>query len=300
MGVFKKGEKSEKAEKQKKKKEDKPIEPQYYVSATGIPTYNYNVYYMKKCEKIGYFLLAFGIGAVIGYLFYGGIGLDEFGNPTTLTYALNTIISCGVGILAGKMFLPIRMEQIIKKKKNELKLQFRDMLEAFTTSLGAGKNVNDSLYSIYDDLKVQYEEDAAILKELEVILSGMANNNDIEDLLLDMGKRSGLEDIESFANVFKICYRKGGNIKDTIRNTHEILSDKMEIAEDIETVVTGSKNEQNIMVVMPIILIAMIKMMSEDFARNFTTVTGVIATTIAIGMFIASYFIGRAVLDIKI
>lgn len=166
MGVFKKGEKSEKAEKQKKKKEDKPIEPQYYVSATGIPTYNYNVYYMKKCEKIGYFLLAFGIGAVIGYLFYGGIGLDEFGNPTTLTYALNTIISCGVGILAGKMFLPIRMEQIIKKKKNELKLQFRDMLEAFTTSLGAGKNVNDSLYSIYDDLKVQYEEDAAILKNL--------------------------------------------------------------------------------------------------------------------------------------
>ena len=74
----------------------------------------------------------------------------------------------------------------------------------------------------------------------------------------------------------------------------------VEKAEDIETVVTGSKNEQNIMVVMPIILIAMIKMMSEDFARNFTTVTGVIATTIAIGMFIASYFIGRAVLDIKI
>ena len=30
-----------------------------------------------------------------------------------------------------------------------------------------------------------------------------------------------------------------GNIKDVIRSTHEILTDKMEIAEDIETVVTG-------------------------------------------------------------
>lgn len=282
------------------KKEPKVLEPQYYMSATNIPTYNYKVYYMSKVEKILYFLLAFAVGAAVGYLFYGGIGKDEFGEPTTLTYILNILIPCSVGIFAGVMFLPIRTQQIIKKKQSVLKSQFRDMLESLTTSLGAGKNVTDSFKSIYDDLKVQYEEDAYILKELEIILSGMANNIDVEDVLEDFGRRSGLGDIESFANVFRICYRKGGNIKDTIRSTHAILSDKMEIAEDIETVVTGSKNEQNIMVVMPILLIGMIKLMSEDFAANFTTPTGIISTTVAIGMFIASYFIGKAVLDIKV
>ena len=128
----------------------------------------------------------------------------------------------------------------------------------------------------------------------------MSNNVDVEDILEDFGKRSGIGDIESFANVFRICYRKGGNIKDTIRNTHAVLSDKMELAEDIETVVTGAKNEQNIMVVMPILLIGMIKMMSEDFAANFTTVTGILSTTFAIGMFVAAYFIGKVVLDIKV
>ena len=282
------------------KKEQKELEPQYYLSATNIPTYNYKVYYMKPMEKLLYFLLAFAVGAVVGYLFYGGIGKDEFGDPTMLTYVLNTLIPCSVGIIAGVLFLPIRTEQIINKKQATLKSQFRDMLESLTTSLGAGKNVTDSFKGIYDDLKVQYEEDAYIIKELEVIISGMANNIDVEDILEDFGRRSGIGDIESFANVFRICYRKGGNIKDTIRSTHEILSDKMEIAEDIETVVTGSKNEQNIMVVMPILLIGMIKLMSEDFAHNFTTVTGIISTTIAIGMFIASYFIGKAVLDIKV
>jgi len=282
------------------KKEKEPMEQQYYMSATNMPTYNYRVYYMSKKEKVLYFLLAFVVGAIVGYLFYGGIGKDEFGNPTILTYILNVTISSSVGIIAGALFLPIRTEQIMNKKKAQLKNQFRDMLESLTTSLGAGKNVNDSFYGIYDDLKVQYEEDAAIIKELEVILAGIANNNDIEDLLLDMGQRSGIEDIESFANVFKISYRKGGNIKDTIRNTHEILSDKMEISEDIETVVTGSKNEQNIMMVMPIFLIGMIKMTSEDFAANFTTITGILSTTVAVGMFIAAYFIGRKVLDIKV
>lgn len=282
------------------KKKEKELEPQYYLSATNIQTLNYKVYYMKPLEKMLYFLLAFVVGAIVGYLFYGGIGQDEFGNPTKLTYILNTVISCTVGIAAGIMFLPIRTKQIIKKRQNVLKSQFRDMLESLTTSLGAGKNVNDSFKTIYDDLKVQYEEDAYILKELEIILSGTTNNVDIEDVLMDFGKRSGLEDIESFANVFKICYRKGGNIKDTIRSTHEILSDKMEISEDIETIVTGSKNEQNIMIVMPIILIAMMKMMSEEFAANFTTVSGIISTTIAVGMFVASYFIGKSVLDIKV
>ncbi len=282
------------------KKEKAELEPQYYLSATNIPTYNYKVYYMKPVEKILYFLLAFVVGAVVGYLFYGGIGKDEFGQPTLLTYILDIGISCGIGLTAGILFLPIRTQQIIDKKRRVLKSQFRDMLESLTTSLGAGKNVTDSFKAIYDDLKIQYEEDAYILKELEIIISGMANNVDVEDILEDFGRRSGIGDIESFANVFRICYRKGGNIKDTIRSTHAILSDKMEIAEDIETVVTGSKNEQNIMVVMPILLIGMIKLMSEDFAQNFVTPTGIISTTIAVGMFVASYYIGRKVLNIKV
>lgn len=282
------------------KKDKKQLEPQWYSSATNIPTYNYKVYYMKPIEKILYFLLAFIVGAAVGYLFYGGIGTDEFGEPTTLTWILNFTISGIVGLVAGIAFIPMRTKQIIEKQRKKLNTQFRDMLEAFNTSLGAGKNVVDSFHAVYEDLKVQYDEGAYILKELEVIISGMANNVDTEVLLADFGSRSGIEDISSFANVFKICYRKGGNIKETIRSTHEILSDKMEISEDIETVVTSNKTEQKIMIAMPIALIAMIKMMSPDFAANFTTLTGIISTTLAIGLFVISYVVGKVILNIKV
>ena len=74
----------------------------------------------------------------------------------------------------------------------------------------------------------------------------------------------------------------------------------MEIAEDIETVVTSNKTEQNIMIVMPIALVGMIKMMSPDFAANFATASGAISTTIGIVMFVAAYFIGKTILNIKI
>lgn len=284
----------------KKKKETQPPEPQWFTSVTNLPTYNYKVYYMSKLEKILYFLLAFVIGAVVGYLFYGGLGRDEFGQRTTLSWILDISIPAIVGLVAGRIFVPTRTKQIRDKNARTLNSQFRDFLEAFNTSIGAGKNVVDSFHAVYDDMRIQFEEDAFIVKELEVILSGMANNFDVEDLMEDLGNRSGNDDIVSFANVFRISYRKGGNLKDTINTTHSILSDKMEIKEEIETMVSASKMEQTVMLFMPIALIGIMKSMSPDFAANFASPAGVASTTIAIGLFIVSYFVGRKILNIKL
>ena len=283
-----------------KRKEKKELEPQYYTSATNIQTVNYKVYYMSKKEKIFYFLLAFAVGALVGYLFYGGLAKDEFSQPTRLTYILNCTIMLIVGIVAGKVFLPIRTEQILKKRKNMLTRQFRDMLDGLTTSLGAGNNIMDSLYAVREDLQMQYEEDAYILQEVKIMIAGMQNNVPIEDMLEDFGIRSNIDDIKSFAEVFKVSYRKGGNIKDVIQNTYTILNDKMEISEEIETVVTSSKTEQNLMLVMPVALIGVIKSMSPDFAADFATASGVLATTIAIIIFAVAYYVGKKILDIKI
>ncbi len=284
----------------KKKKETQPPEPQWFTSVTNLPTYNYKVYYMSKLEKILYFLLAFAIGAVVGYLFYGGLGRDEFGQRTTLSWILDISIPGIVGLVAGRIFVPARTKQIRDKNARTLNSQFRDFLEAFNTSIGAGKNVVDSFHAVYDDMRIQFEEDAFIVKELEVILSGMANNFDVEDLMEDLGNRSGNDDIVSFANVFRISYRKGGNLKDTINTTHSILSDKMEIKEEIETMVSASKMEQTVMMFMPVGLIGIMKSMSPDFAANFATPAGIASTTIAIGLFIVSYFVGRKILNIKL
>ncbi len=282
-----------------KKKKKAPPEPEFFLSATNIPTINYRVYYMKKWEKIGYALLAFVVGAAVGYLFYGGLAKDEFGQSTVTTYVLNILIPSIAGLIAAKLFIPARTKAIISKRKRQLAKQFRDMLDGLTTSLSAGKNVTDAFYSVYEDLKVQYDSGAYILRELELILSGIQNNIPVEDMLEDFGDRSDIGDIASFASVFSISYRKGGNIKDVIRNTHAILSDKMEIEDDIETLLTANKTEQNIMSIMPIAIVAIIKGMSPDFAKNFSTPAGILASTVAIIIFIIAYFVGKSVLNIK-
>ena len=224
------------------KKKEK--EAAYYLSETNMRVTNYRVYQMSRMEKILYTLIAFGAGAAVGYLFYGGLAKDVYGNATTVTYVLNILISSLVGLAAVKIAIPTIASSLKEKRTKELKNQFRDMLDSLATSLNSGKNVIDSFRSVEQDLRLQYEENAYILYELQVIMTGIHNNIDIETLLNDFGRRSGVEDIESFANVFQICYRQGGNLKQVIRNTHSIINDKMEMESEIKTMVATNNYDR--------------------------------------------------------
>ena len=283
-----------------KKKKEENKEPQYYMSSTNIRTLNYKLYDMSIVEKIIYFLLAFAVGAACGYLFYGGIGKDEFGDPTQITKILNIVIPSIVGCVTGYLFLPIRVNQIIDKRRRMIKTQFRDMLESLSTSLNSGKNVTDAFLAVQQDLSMQYDEDAFIQNELRVIISGIRNNQDIEVLLYDFGRRTGVKDIIMFASIFRISYRKGGNIKEIIKNTNDIMRDKFDIQEDIETSMTSGKSELRIMMVMPVGMICMFKVRSPDFGANFTTPAGIMSTTISLVIYGVAYFLGSKIMDIKV
>ena len=100
----------------KKKKER---EPQWYMSSTNIPVLNYNEYYMKKIEWLMYTIAFAAIGAVIGYIFYGGIGLDIHGEPTRITYIINLSVMSVFGIISFKILMPMRknqLKQIVKRR----------------------------------------------------------------------------------------------------------------------------------------------------------------------------------------
>lgn len=281
----------------KKKKVDIPL---YETSGTNQRMINYKVYKMSANEKALYFILAFVVGAAVAYLFYGGIGKDEYNNPTLVTYIADAVVMIIAGLAAGRLFMPIRKEQILESRRKRLRKQFIDLLDSLASSISTGKNVHSAFKAAREDLLVQYQPDAYIVQEVDNIISGIENNIDVGSMLLNFGERSGIQDIRTFGRVFEIAYSKGANLKDVLRNCHSILSTKCEIEGEIETKVASNKNEQKIMMVMPIVLVAMLKMAGSDFAENFTTPTGILSTTIAIGAFVAAYFIGRKILKIEV
>ena len=204
------------------------------------------------------------------------------------------------GTLAARFYLPIRTKQLCENRKRQLTLQFRDMLEALTTSLNAGKNVTDAFKSSYADLGNQYESGAMIMNELEVINTGLINGITLEELLKDFADRSGIDDIADFTNVFEICYRKGGNIKEVIRNTYDVISDKITVREDIITMYAGTKIELNMMLVLPLAMIVVMKLTSTDFANNYASVSGLVSEIVGITIVIVAYMMAKKIVDIKI
>ena len=279
-------------------KNKKNNEPQYYTSATNSKMLNYRVYKMSAGERIIFSLGLFLAGGLVGQIFYGGLFQNEQG-PTIATYISNTVIFVVVGIIAIKMFLPSLNNMLKNRRIKQLKSQFRDFLDSLSNSLSSGMNMNDSLVNSYTDLVSQYSENSFIVNEVREMINGVQNNIAIEDMLMDFGKRSGIEDISNFAAVFETSYRTGGNIKDIVRRTTDIISEKMMISEEINTKLTSNKMQMQIMNIIPIFLVLMMRSMSSDFSAAFSSVLGVIGMTVGIVFFLLSYKLGQKIMDIK-
>ena len=260
----------------KKDKDYEPIQPLIGEAP------DYNIYKPKLSEIIIWFLLGMVASGVVLYVFYERVW-----------------VSCIVGIICGVAFVPMRTQQMIRNRRKKLTAQFRGLLDALSSSIGAGKNMYDSFAGATDDLAVQFSENADIVHEVKLIRIGLDNNIQIEKLLLNFAERSGVEDIRNFANVFSTCYQKGGNIKEVIKNTTTILGDKIEIQMELETMVAGQKNEQNIMLVMPVAFIVVLKNMGGDLI-DLESPIGLLSVTAAIVIFVLAYFVSKKILDIKL
>lgn len=276
----------------------KEVVEEYIKSPLNNPMLNYKVYVMSAAEKLVIRLLAFLIGGIVGLIFYVNLFMVD-GHPTTATHISNAVIFTGVGLLTAKLFFPIYAKSRLEKRNAVLKQQFRGMLEALSSSFSTGSNVQNAFAAALEDMKLQYSEKDYIVQEMEEIISGTRQNIGIEVMLKDFAERSGNEDIMSFADVFEICYRKGGDMNFVIQRTNSVISDKMAVADEIETKLTSNKMQHNVMSLMPIALVAMLRFTNDSFATNFATLAGVAANTVAIGIFVGAYFYGNKIVEIK-
>jgi len=277
----------------------KKKEPEFIPSRLNTPMLNYRVYYMDKGEKILNFLGAFVVGGICGLIFYGNQFLDEEGFATQATTICNIVTFVVIGIIAGLAFIPIREKGLRDSRIDELTLQFQSFLSALSVALSSGMNMTESLSSAYHDLKLQFSENAYIVKEVEEMMNGLHNGIDIEEMMTSLGNRSNNPDIQNFGLVFSMCFRTGGNLKDVVRRTSDIISEKIAIGQEIETALTSNKTQFDVMMLIPVVLVLMLRMMSSSFAKGFSSPVGVIAITIAIGLFFAAYKMGQKIMDVK-
>ncbi len=270
-------------EKTAKKGEKPKPKKEVYVEKKGLIGVgdDYHIYHMQKKDRLLAFLAGLGAGALIVYVFFKSI-----------------VFSIIAGVLAGILVQPLYCGHLCEKRKKTLLMQFRDMLESLASSYSAGKNTQGAFEDAYGDMVQIYGKESDIAKELGIILAGINSNINVEKMLMDFADRSEQRDIESFADVFEVSVKQGANIKDIISATRDIINDKIEIELEIGTMLAGNKNELNIMMVMPLIIMLSMEGLGGSMTSN--SPLNIVIKLIAIGIFGAAYMIGRKLTDIKV
>jgi len=260
----------------------KNAEPEMVEREDGL--IDYDVYVMSKDEKIFNIAIAAVVLFAVGYIFYQKI-----------------ILSCLLALFAVK-WPKMRTKQIIAKRHTDLSVQFKDMLYSLSSSLSAGKSVETGLKECLQDLRIIYpDEETPIIQEISYIVRGVEMNETIENMFGQFAERAHDEDIENFVDIFRTCKRTGGDMVQVIKNTSQTIGEKIEIKQEINTMISGKKFEFKALMVMPIILILLLSVSSADYMRPvFNTVIGHIVMTIAIGLFVVAYIVGEKIMSIEV
>lgn len=245
---------------------------------------DYNVYIMTKSEKLFTIAVAAIVLFGVGYVFYRSVILS--------------LILALFSVKAPKM----RTRQIIEKRKNQLALQFKDMLYSLSSALSVGKSVETGIRDSLQDLQVIYPDPQTdILVELGLILRGLGMNNTIEEMFGQFAERAHLEDIDNFVDIFVTCKRTGGDLIEVMRSTSNTIGDKIEVKQEIETMISGKKYEFNVLMVLPVIMVLFLTVTSGDYmAPVFQTIVGRITMTVAIAIFALAYVVGSKIMKIHI
>ena len=191
----------------------------------------------------------------------GGIGVTVFLAYIFYRSLFAVIFLCPIIPFCVKA----QKKHLCKKRKEKLTLQFKDALQAVSASLQAGYSLENAVLEALHDMENMYGKEGLITHEIAAITRGIRNNRTPEELFMQLAQRSGVEDIQDFAEVFVIAKRGGGDLPSVIRVCSVTISDKIETAKEIGTLIAAKKLEGRIMDVIPCAIMLYIDLTSPGF-----------------------------------
>ncbi|WP_078059930.1 MULTISPECIES: type II secretion system F family protein [Gracilibacillus] len=246
---------------------------------------DYAIYEMTLQEKVKYSLIAAAVIFGISYLFYDN-------------WIVSLIAAC-----FGMIYPKFKKKDLRNKRQDELSLQFKEAISSLASSMAAGQSIENAFRDVLKDLKLLYpDENTYIIKEFQLINRRIENGEIIERALDDFAKRSDIDDVKNFSDVFITCKRTGGDLVEIIKRTADIISDKIEIQQDIKVLVSQKKFESKIMAIAPLGIVGFLRTSSPDFVAPLYEFgsPGPIVMTVVLICVGCSLLISQKIMDIKI
>lgn len=227
-----------------------------------------------------YILKAMGVTLLLSYFFYRSV------------WAVLPVSVLGYGYFCWEK------RRRYRGQKDELLMQFGDLLQAVAVNTRAGYSVENALMHAHRDMVLMHGERAEICRELTILCRGLEMHQTLESLLQEFGIRSGLSQVREFASVFVIAKRSGGNVEEVIQHTVEGISRQMSVQEEMITQLSGKRMECNIMRIMPFLILWYIDAGNKGyFDMLYHNPTGILLMSGCLVVYLAAYALGEKIIE---
>lgn len=244
---------------------------------------DYKVYTAKGKERRQLLLTGFAISSLLAVLFYKSVVAVVLFSPFAWIY------------------LKYREKELMKRRKWQFNQQFKQGIMGLSAALNAGYSIENAFFEATKDLVLMYEEDADIMKEFAWITKQIAMNRTVEECLTELAGRTGIEDVENFAEIFQTAKRTGGDLIKIIQQTGKNIGERIEIQREMETLIAQKKMEANIMSLVPLGIILYMWVVSPGFLdRLYHNMFGWLLMTVVLGIYILSYLLMKKIVDIQL
>ncbi|MCD7818667.1 MAG: type II secretion system F family protein [Lachnospiraceae bacterium] len=247
------------------------------------PQTEYSVYEFSMGERMKYLAIYILLDGCVSYLFF------------------RSVIAFVLLFPGVFLFFREQKKSLLKRRKKELTGQFLDGIQLMLAALMAGYSPENALREAQKELVKIYDADEMIVREFRRMDAQLRMSRNLEEVMLDFGRRSGVSDILSFAEVFLTAKRTGGDLIAVIRNTISCIRQKQETMQEIETCLAGKLMEQNIMSVIPLLILAYVKFSSPDFLDvMYETTEGMTVMILCFGVYLLAWFWGQSIVRIEV
>lgn len=244
---------------------------------------DYDHYHFSVKEFLKYLGQALALCIMADYLFYRSIWVLLIMLPVPVFY------------------MKWQQKHLIRERRKKLNYQFKDALTSLSVAVQAGYSVESAVKVCVKDLERLYGRGTDVVEEFRYIESQQHISVPLEELFLDFGVRSQVEDIENFAAVFYTAKRTGGDMNRVIQKVTRMLGDKIDVKKEIEATLAAKKSEQMIMSLMPVGIILYLQITSPGFLNVlYGNPFGIAAMSICLAIYATAYWLGRKIVDIEV
>lgn len=186
-------------------------------------------------------------------------------------------------------------------RRRQLLLAFREALSLLASSLSAGYSLENALRESLGELSVLYGQSALIVREFSYLLRQIGMNIPPEQAVDDFARRSGLDDIKTFARVLRIARKSGGDLAGILRRTSEVIGDRIQIKEEILTLTAARRFEQRVMNLVPLFMILYVDFSSPGFFRvMYETLLGHLVMTLCLATYLFALYLSQRISSVSL